>query len=559
MERERDEFYKRFDAEKADRGATTGPPSTTTLLYGVEGMELPAPLSKQQNGVEWMDLSEPSQSPLSKRQISTSPLPLPTPIVRQSNSAIGPRPTVSTAAPRLAAAAEKQPSTPGDGQKPLRVTSQQQGTTSSSTSQRSATPAKAQPSPPTVQKQSSAAAAPPSGRSAAPVTKVDERRQQQQPAASANPPPRPATTRPPRAEEKQPQSLMSTRHESRGIGAVTVSTVLHEDEIADLKRFHDNSLAASTRKAYRSDYDSLVKFLEDRFPEVKESQIQAKCTLEHVLAYLNQLCNDGKKLSTINRRLSTIKKHILPSLFHKAVVPGSREEEIGREMDAIVRGMRRTIGAEQRVRGKRPLVIENIIAMCDIAGKLTGDSGATMPNKRCRDVCLLLFMFFSAMRRNEVVQLQWSDLTFDARGVVVNIQRSKTDKESKGHTIALSRLVGERTAYCPVKALEVWRDRSKGAGESPVFRWISKKDQIQWRLLIDQRIVAIVKYYAGQIGLDPTCFAAHSTRSGYVTCSSDRGVPISEIMKRTRHKSISSVAVYMKSEDLFSGSGDSAL
>jgi integrase len=63
-----------------------------------------------------------------------------------------------------------------------------------------------------------------------------------------------------------------------------------------------------------------------------------------------------------------------------------------------------------------------------------------MPNKRCRDVCLLLFLFFSAMRRNEVVRLQWSDLTFDPRGVVVQIQQSKTDKVSKGQTIALSRL-----------------------------------------------------------------------------------------------------------------------
>ena len=163
------------------------------------------------------------------------------------------------------------------------------------------------------------------------------------------------------------------------------------------------------------------------------------------------------------------------------------------------------------------------------------------------------------MRQNEVVQLQWSDLTFDARGVVVNIQQSKTDKESKGQTIALSRLDGERATYCPVKALEAWRDRSKGTGESPVFRWISKKDQIQWRVLIDQRIVAIIKFYAGQISLDPRCFAAHSTRSGYVTSSSDRGVPISEIMKRTRHKSVSSVAVYMKNEDLFASSGDRVL
>jgi hypothetical protein len=52
-----------------------------------------------------------------------------------------------------------------------------------------------------------------------------------------------------------------------------------------------------------------------------------------------------------------------------------------------------------------------------------------------------------------------------------------------------------------VKALEAWRDRSKGAGDSPVFRWISKKDEIQWRVLIDQRIVAIIKRYAGEIGV----------------------------------------------------------
>ena len=96
-------------------------------------------------------------------------------------------------------------------------------------------------------------------------------------------------------------------------------------------------------------------------------------------------------------------------------------------------------------------------------------------------------------------------------------------------------------------------------GESPVFRWISKKDQIEWRVLIDQRIVAIVKAYCDQIGLDPSCFAAHSTRSGYVTSCSERGVPISEMMKRTRHKAVSSLSVYMKSDDLFNNAGDQRL
>ena len=376
---------------------------------------------------------------------------------------------------------------------------------------------------------------------------------------------------PPRRKEEQEQKpkpelmlvLCKDEKKKSSAAAMTVmtrSTVLRDSEIADLRRFHDNSLAVNSRKAYLSDYQSFVQFLEKRFPDIAETQLQTKCTLEHVLAYLSQQCNDGKKITTINRRLSTIKKHILPALFHKASVPGSRDEQIGREMDAIVKGMRRTVGAEHRVRGKRPLLIENIIDMCEVAALTTNDDGDAMPNTRCRDVRLLLFMFFSAMRRSEVEHLLWSDLTFDTRGVVVQIGQSKTDKESKGQTIAISRLSdSERAAFCPVKALEAWRETSRGAGSSPVFRWISKKDEIQWRVLIDQRIVAIIKHYADAIGLDSRCFAAHSTRSGYVTSSSDRGVPISEVMKRTRHKSLSSIAVYMKSDELFSSSGDRKL
>ena len=351
-----------------------------------------------------------------------------------------------------------------------------------------------------------------------------------------------------------------THHDAAGLMTTSQSTVLRYEEVADLQRFHDNSLAVNSRKAYQSDYQSFVRFLTKRFPTMPQGKIAEQCTLEHVLAYLNQLCTDGKQISTINRRLSTIKKHILPTLFTASIVPGSRQELIHREMDAIVRGIRRTIGAEHRTRGKRPLLIENIIEMCKVAALATDEDGRAMPNTRCRDVCLLLFLFFSAMRRSEVEQLMWSDLTFDARGVMVHIRRSKTDKEAKGQTIAISRLEGtDRATHCPVKALETWKVQSSGSGESPVFRWISRKDEVQWRVLIDQRIVAILKHYAGLIGLDSKCFAAHSTRSGYVTSSSDRGVPISEIMKRTRHQSLSSVSVYMKSEELFSSSGDRKL
>ena len=340
------------------------------------------------------------------------------------------------------------------------------------------------------------------------------------------------------------------------------STVLREDEIEDLKRFHDSSLAASTRRAYLSDFASWKRFLAIRFPDMEIDtlqQIQQSCTLEHVLVYVTRLCREGKKISTINRRLSTIKKHLLPALFSKNVVPGSREEQVLQEVDAIIRGVRRTVGAEHRVRGKRPLLMENIIEMCKVAARATDEDGNAMPNTRCRDISLLLFLFYSAMRRNEVAHLLWSDCTFDQRGVKVLIRQSKTDKASKGQTIGIPQLSDEKAAHCPVRALLAWKAMSGGDGNTPVYRWISKRDEIQFRVLIDQRVVAIIKHYCAKIGLPSECFAGHSTRSGYVSTASAKGVPISEMMKRTRHKCVNSLSVYMKDADLFKDAGDELL
>ena len=91
------------------------------------------------------------------------------------------------------------------------------------------------------------------------------------------------------------------------------------------------------------------------------------------------------------------------------------------------------------------------------------------------------------------------------------IGKSRTNQESKSQPISLPRL---EHVYCPVVALEVWKPKSGGDGGSPVFGWISEKDEVRRRVLSNQRIVALVKDYCKQIGLDPASFAAHSTRLG---------------------------------------------
>ena len=196
-------------------------------------------------------------------------------------------------------------------------------------------------------------------------------------------------------EEKQ--------HQPSSLSAVT--TVLRAHEIDDLKKFHDNSLAASTRRAYLSDYESFVEYLAERFPRINLEEMQTQWTLEHVLAYLNQLCNDGSKISTTNRMLSTIKRHILHSLFAKVAVSGSGEERMGQDVDAIVRGMRRRVGAEQLVRGKKPLLIEHIRAMCDLAAVVT-HIDIVMPNNRRRLPVVVPFFQRYAQEQDHVAILE---------------------------------------------------------------------------------------------------------------------------------------------------------
>ena len=60
----------------------------------------------------------------------------------------------------------------------------------------------------------------------------------------------------------------------------------------------------------------------------------------------------------------------------------------------------------------------------------------------------------------------------------------------------------------PIQGLSAQPGRPSvgGVGESPVFRWISNMDEIQWRVLIDQRIVALINDYCEEIGLDASSF-----------------------------------------------------
>lgn len=336
--------------------------------------------------------------------------------------------------------------------------------------------------------------------------------------------------------------------------SVSFVSDLNQEEIQQLRSFGNNALSAKSKKAYDSDSKNFLTFINKRFPSVVDHKTD--CSLEHVLSFLNHLNNEKKKLSTIERHYSTVKKYILPHLF-VAGEPNSRQALAIQQVNQIMTGMKKSLAEDNRLRGKRPLSLESVRKMVDEAKKLNSNDLNTderKPNTSARDCALLLFMFHSALRRSEVSNLIWENLKFDSRGVTINIVQSKTDQLGKGQVIGIPYL--ENSVFCPVQALENWKRVSKMDGKVPVFLWISPSDEIAHRVLTDQRIVDLVKKYTAAIGLDSALYSGHSSRSGYITHATDLGVPISQVLLRSRHKSLSSVQAYMKSTELFTNSPD---
>src|SRR5690606_312176 len=95
----------------------------------------------------------------------------------------------------------------------------------------------------------------------------------------------------------------------------------------------------------------------------------------------------------------------------------------------------------------------------------------------------------------------------------------------------------------PVLALRTWLERAK-ISEGAVFRGVDRWGNLERRPLTPQAINLILKKRAGQAGLDPASFSAHGLRSGYLTETARRGIPLPEAMQQSQHRSVTQAARY---------------
>lgn len=301
---------------------------------------------------------------------------------------------------------------------------------------------------------------------------------------------------------------------------------LHEEAKIHLS----HSKSDNTKRAYRSDWLQFANWSEENGRE------PLPATPETIVYFITML---GKthKASSIKRKMTAISQRHetagFPSPTKTALVKG------------VWDGLQRKIGIKEE--GKEALWLDELRAVVQ-----------AIPQHRLigiRNRSILIIGWAGALRRSELAGLDVEDVTKTRAGLILHLNRSKTDQKGEGQEIALP--YGSNPFTCPVRSLEDWLAAS-GITEGPLFRRIDRHGNLYDRLT-DQSIRLIVKRSCEKVGLDPEQYGAHSLRSGFCSTAARAGKAEHQIMKQTRHKRTDSLQRYIRKANQFEDNAASGI
>lgn len=165
-----------------------------------------------------------------------------------------------------------------------------------------------------------------------------------------------------------------------------------------------------------------------------------------------------------------------------------------------------------------------------------------------RDNALLQIGFFGALRRSELVAIQYEQIKWDKNGIEIILPGSKTDQIHEGQYCAIP--YGNHT-LCPIRTLKNWLEKSS-ITNGPIFRRIITKDQLGRAALTPLSVNLILKNraIAAEIG-DIEHLSSHSLRRGLATSAAEAGAPLHAIMRAGRWKQTNTVMEYIEASDRF--------
>lgn len=240
---------------------------------------------------------------------------------------------------------------------------------------------------------------------------------------------------------------------------------------------------------------------------------------------------DVLKISTLTRRLSSI------AVAHR--LAGYALDTGHPDLRATWQGIRRARGTAQRQ--VEALTVPRLKQVLD---HIPGDRLIDV-----RDRALLLVGFSAALRRSELCDLDVADVAVSPEGLAVRVRRSKSDQEGEGATIAVGR-TGRDT--CPAQAFERWLAALAEAGitSGRAFRSVDRHKRVGTGLST-RAVAQIIQTRAAAAKLDAAAFSGHSMRAGFCTSAAAAGVTEREIMRVSRHRSVTVARRYIRQGELF--------
>ncbi len=283
--------------------------------------------------------------------------------------------------------------------------------------------------------------------------------------------------------------------------------------------------APNTLRAYRADWQHFSAWCGAReLPALPAAP-------ETIAFYLADLAGQGRKPATLRRKLTALGRAHEAKGFSS---PASMRQAIVSE---TLKGIQRTAGVAQTQK-EAVLTRDLKKVLAELPGDLSG----------WRDQTLLLVGFAGGLRRSELCALDVEDVAQSADGLVLTLDRSKTDQEGAGTTIGIP--YGSTTATCPVRTYQSWLEKS-GIRTGPVFRGIDRFGRLQDKRLHPASVARILKRAVERAGFDETRFAGHSLRAGFVTQAYLNDASEFDIMRQTRHKSLTTMRRYIRDHTLF--------
>lgn len=343
---------------------------------------------------------------------------------------------------------------------------------------------------------------------------------------------------------------------------VALATLSSPTDLAHLSRVEAQQVAAlvqqskkpNTQAAYQSDLRRVAAWLVKAQPALAAQVVkgdgavqadgQDRPTLHGPLpltAVLGYIVASQKLLRypTLRRHLATL------SAFHNLKHPAQPNPCTDALVRSAMSGLRRQqVKAGYKPKRAKALRREHLV---QIIGTLQYEK--TLAAKR--DRALLLIGWAGALRRSELANLTWAQISSVEQGLELDLQGTKTDSGDDGQIVALP--LQPSRWLCPVGALEAWKSACMAMGldmSSPVFCPISQTDKPRLgRKLSGKAVGEIVKRRATLAGYDWDFFTAHSLRAGLITEAHEQGRNDLDIMATSRHRSPEVFATYVRSSD----------